>query len=270
MTTRFAVVGSPIAHSLSPVLHKAAYDHLGLTHRYEMHEVRAGQLARFWQENDFTGLSVTMPLKFEAYLLGDRVGKEAKITNAANTVIRADGAVLVENTDVFGIEMALQSVSSCKQVTVLGSGATARSAIAALSRNFRNAEVSLISRNSASGQELLDFANSLGIKASISSPDIDLLASSDLVMSLVPVGSYLDLWQQLRGTKARGVLFDAAYSPWPSVPALSWSNQVISGIEMLKWQAILQVEFFCRAAGDDLVIDRANLYQVLTAVVSGK
>jgi shikimate dehydrogenase len=270
MTIRFAVVGSPISHSLSPTLHKAAYEHLGLGYGYEVHEVRAGDLARFWHENNFAGLSVTMPLKTEAFLLGEVVGEEAKVTKGANTVIGLVEGVRIENTDVFGIEMALQSIISCNQITVLGAGATAKSALVALSRIFPDAELSLVSRNISAGKELLDFAQLLGMKATALNPDAELLASSDLVMSLVPAGSYLDLWQQLSSISPKGTLFDAAYSPWPSIPAQSWSGQVVSGIEMLKWQAILQVEYFCEAAGADVVIDRASLFQVMSEAVSDK
>jgi shikimate dehydrogenase len=235
-----------------------------------MHEVRAGELAQFWQQNDFAGLSVTMPLKTEAFLLGEVVGKEAKITKVANTVIGLGDGVRIENTDVFGIEKALQSIVSCNQIAVLGSGATAKSALVALSRIFPSAELSLISRNKSSAKELLDFARLLGMKATALNPDAELIATSDLVMSLVPAGSYLDLWQQLSSISPKGTLFDAAYSPWPSIPAQSWSGRVVSGIEMLKWQAILQVEYFCEAAGAGVLVDRTSLYQVMSEAVSDK
>jgi shikimate dehydrogenase len=92
-------------------------------------------------------------------------------------------------------------------------------------------------------------------------------------MSLVPTGSFGELWAEVSlDSKAKsGVLFDVAYNPWPSTAALAWgSATVISGIEMLIWQAIEQVEHFVAAAGVDKLIDRDMLYEVMKKAVSGK
>jgi shikimate dehydrogenase len=92
-------------------------------------------------------------------------------------------------------------------------------------------------------------------------------------MSLVPAGSFAELWEEIRQSdKPRsGTLFDVAYNPWPSKPALAWdSSKVISGIEMLIWQAIEQVQLFVSATGITSEIDRSALYSVMKAAVSHK
>ena len=156
---------------------------------------------------------------------------------------------------------------------VIGSGATARSGLVALVNLFPRTEVQLVSRNQDAGIELEAFAKKLGLNAAITSPTPDALLSADLVMSLVPAGSFIELWEQIRRSDEPklGTLFDVAYNPWPSKPALGWKlPNVISGIEMLIWQAIEQVQLFSSAAGMTGEIDRSALYSVMKEAVTLK
>jgi shikimate dehydrogenase len=95
--------------------------------------------------------------------------------------------------------------------------------------------------------------------------------SADLVMSLVPAGSYAELWEEIQrsGNSSSGTLFDVAYNPWPSKAGLAWDpSTVISGIEMLIWQAIEQVQLFASAGSSIGEIDRSALYSVMKEAVS--
>ena len=145
---RAAVLGSPIAHSLSPVLHRAAYARLGLAGwSYGRHEVDEAALPGFLDTlgradgpedrgGDWAGLSLTMPLKRVVIPLLDEADPTALAVNAVNTLIfRADGARYGANTDVAGLAAALRErgVGSVGGAAVLGAGATAGSALAALS-----------------------------------------------------------------------------------------------------------------------------------------
>ncbi len=148
------MVGSPVSHSLSPVLHRAAYQALGLSGWcYGRAEVRAGELAAYVAAlpEDWVGLSVTMPGKEEALALAAEAGDEGRLTGAANTLVRTDAGWRADNTDVAGLMAALAETEAAsshergatwavggsarrRTALVVGSGATARSALVALHR----------------------------------------------------------------------------------------------------------------------------------------
>ena len=273
MTTSFCVVGSPIQQSLSPVLHTAAYKHLGLDFAYGKNEAPAGGLRNFLSSSDLSGVSVTMPLKVEAFALAASHDPDSLTTGVSNTLVRSTNEWRGFNTDVYGISQALSDVSEPRSTLVIGSGATARSGLVALAKLFPKTEVQLVSRNQEAVVELRAFAETLKLSSSIQPATVESILSSDLVMSLVPAGSFAELWEEIRQSdKPRsGTLFDVAYNPWPSKPALVWdSSKVISGIEMLIWQAIEQVQLFVSATGITSEIDRSALYSVMKEAVSHK
>ena len=273
MTTSYCVVGSPIEHSLSPVLHAAAYKQLGLDIQYDKQEVVAGSLADLLDSRTYSGVSVTMPLKQEAFALADSHDKYSTATGVANTLFQAKGAWSAANTDVYGITQALATVTAPKQTLIIGSGATARSALVALSEKFPETAIAIISRNENNGQELVAFAESYGFTAGIKPANSESVLQANLVMSLVPAGSFTEVWSEVAKDENRktGTLFDVAYNPWPSKAALAWdSDRVISGIEMLIWQAIEQVQLFVSSTGEQRKIDRDSLYKVMKDAVSAK
>ena len=134
---RAAVLGDPIEHSLSPVLHTAAYEALGLTGwHYDRRRVGAAELAGVVAElgQEWRGLSLTMPLKEAAFDVATEVSERARRARSINTLVRrADGGWAADNTDVIGIHRALGlGETELPRATVLGAGATARSAVVAL------------------------------------------------------------------------------------------------------------------------------------------
>ena len=273
MTTKFCVVGSPIEHSLSPLLHRAAYRQLGLDFSYEAVEVSKGNLAKFLEASEYEGISVTMPLKPEALALSIQASDAASMTGVANTLWRSSNGWSCANTDVYGMSQALRGVATPAHTSIIGSGATTLSALSALAELYPDSEVSIHARDVEAAKLAVIFGTRLGLKASSAEISAQTIASADLVLSLVPAGSYIELWNEISKSKSRprGWLFDVSYNPWPSVPAASWgSEKVISGLEMLIWQAIEQIQIFSSSVSKELDIDRPTLYSVMRGAVSAK
>ena len=243
---RCAVLGAPIAHSLSPVLHAAAYRHLGLDWEYGRHEVREPELAAFLDGLDETwrGLSLTMPLKQVALSCLDEVSELARVVEAVNTVVLApDGRRSGDTTDVPGMVAALRErgVERVPTATLLGGGATARSALASLREVADRVDVHV--RTPARAEHLLQTAEQLGLACEVRPWDErgDGLAAP-LVVVTTPAGAADDLVPP--GPDA-GVLFDVVYDPWPTPIAAAWARAggtVVSGLDLLVHQAALQVE----------------------------
>ena len=254
MTTRLAVLGSPIAHSQSPALHAAAYRVLGLDWQYEAIDVSEGDLRRFVEERgpEWRGLSLTMPLKREVLGLLDEIDPVAELTHAANTVLLRDGRRRGFNTDVYGITRAFRDagVEALYSVRILGGGATAASVLVAVQQlGATTVRVSL--RSPGKAAPLIELAAALGVTITI-----DQLGGAggpveavDAVVSTLP-GHAAHEVEFPSAVRRSAVLFDVAYSPWPSTFASSWLDTggvVISGLEMLINQALAQVRIFVDA-----------------------
>jgi shikimate dehydrogenase len=252
-SARFAVLGSPIAHSKSPALHRAAYEVLGLDWSYDAIEVAEGGLAAFLAERDasWRGLSLTMPLKREVLpLLGDRSPMVDRV-GAANTVLIAD-TLTGFNTDVGGIVAAFREagVDHLESVQVLGGGATAASVlVAARELGATRALVSVRDTSRAGALEGLVDGVDLTIRP-LGVMDRSMVIPS-AVISTLPAGAATGL-TYAEPIRTGAVLFDVAYDPWPSALATSWAEAggtVVSGLSMLVHQAIAQVRVF--VTGDE-------------------
>lgn len=258
---RLAVLGSPIAHSQSPALHRAAYRALDLDWQYEAAEVRAGGLASFLAGlgPEWRGLSLTMPLKHEVLPMLDELDRVSGLTNAVNTVLigETDGRRTLSgfNTDVSGLVRALAEagVTSAAHVTVLGAGATASSALVAAA-DLGAESVDVVVRTPSKAGPLLELGRAIGLIVTVSefsSQGIrerqdDKKPAIELVISTLPGGTMpgIEFPAELR---RRAVLFDVAYSPWPSSLAHEWlevGGTAFSGLTMLLHQALIQVRIF--------------------------
>jgi shikimate dehydrogenase len=163
------VVGFPIAHSLSPSLHRAAYAELGLTGwSYGRYEVCKGQLASFVAGLDQTwrGLSITMPLKVEALALGE-TDRLARLAGAANTLILDRGVRRLYNTDVGGLTWAVRQRTDRQlgSVNLVGGGATARSAVVSAAE-LGARTVAVLARTAAKAEPLVELGTTLGLDVS--------------------------------------------------------------------------------------------------------
>jgi shikimate dehydrogenase len=253
---RLAVLGSPIAHSKSPALHRAAYARLGLDWEYSAIEVDGAGLPGFLDSRDATwrGLSLTMPLKQDVLPLLDEVDELATLTNAANTVLLTDGVRRGFNTDVGGIVRALgdAGVERMRHGLLIGGGATAASALVAMAElGATRVQVSL--RRPGAAGPLIDLGQRLGLVVeAVPLADLPALADADLVVSTVPGGTDLGV-EASAALMRRALLLDVAYDPWPTGLAAQWlgvGGDVIDGLGMLLHQALLQVRVF--VAGDPL------------------
>jgi shikimate dehydrogenase len=250
---RAAVLGSPIGHSLSPVLHAAAYQVLGLTWwRYEAIECDEAGLPALLDRcgPDWAGLSLTMPLKRAVIPLLDRIEPLATQVGAVNTVLLAAGQRIGYNTDAPGLLRALASRGIGKQTPpgpalILGGGATARAALAAL-RDLGERSVRLAVRDRGRAADLLSAADRLGIAVTLLPLQAAAQPSARLLISTVPAGAS-ELMAQLfaRLHPAPEAVLDVVYDPWPTPLAAAAAKAgvpVVAGFELLLHQAALQVE----------------------------
>lgn len=268
---RLAVLGSPIGHSKSPALHAAAYRVLGLDWEYSAVEVAEHTLRGFLEGTDdsWRGLSLTMPLKRTVLPLLDRRDAVVDLTGAANTVLfEDDGSRSGFNTDVAGLERAFATagVHVVPHAVVLGGGATAGSAIAALARLGAQSVVLRLRRPDAAG-ELVHLAEAVGVRLTVlpfGEPDPE-GRTADAVVGTLPAGAEVELAPGERPGEA-SVYFEVAYDPWPTPRATAWQQAggiVIPGIEMLVEQALLQVRTF---VGGDPATPLPDELEVLAAM----
>ena len=250
-----AVLGSPIAHSLSPVLHRAAYRALGLTGwTYEIIECDEAGLPSLLDGcgPDWAGLSLTMPLKRAVLPLLDRVEPLAAKIGAANTVVFAGGQRHGHNTDVPGAIAALaeQGVTGTllppgAEVLILGAGATASSALAA-AQGLGVGGVSVAARDPAHASDLLAAADRLGMKVTLTPFGVPMGHAPDLLISTVPAVAADPYAQRIaRRALLPRCLLDAVYHPWPTplaVAARQAGAAVADGFDLLLHQAVGQFE----------------------------
>jgi shikimate dehydrogenase len=242
---RAAVLGSPIAHSLSPALHRAAYALLGLDWTYDAVECTAERLAPFLAGlgPEWAGLSLTMPLKAAVLPLLDSAEPTVRRAGAANTVVLRGGRREGANTDVPGMVAALAERGvAADAAVVLGAGATARSALVSLAQ-AGTTRVEVAARRPAAAGDLLRVAVAEGLLVEVVpwAAAAELLAAP-LVVSTVPAGA-ADALAAAVPTRP-GALLDVVYAPWPTPLAAAWSSSagtVVGGLDLLVHQAALQV-----------------------------
>ncbi|QDP96735.1 shikimate dehydrogenase [Microlunatus elymi] len=263
MTVRCAVLGSPIEHSLSPALHRAAYAALGLTDwEYQRHRVEADELAGFVAGLDpsWRGLSLTMPLKVAALELGEP-DELALLAEAANTmIISADGGRRVYNTDVGGLVSAFAAagVTKINSATVLGSGATARSSMISASRMGAERILLMARRVDHARSSLGGLADRLGVGLDVVGWG-DRVPVADVLISTV-VGGAADPIADAAAAAAR-VIFDVIYDPWPTALATAAEQSgrtVLNGLDLLVHQAIGQLELMTGRTVDPEVLLQAG------------
>ncbi|WGY04383.1 shikimate dehydrogenase [Nocardioides sp. QY071] len=246
---RCAVLGDPVAHSLSPSLHRAGYAALGLEATYDAVRVPAGGLAGFVAGlgPEWRGLSVTAPLKREALALAGEVSDLAVLAGGANTLVRTPAGWLADNTDVPGAVAAIRErfAGDLSTATVLGGGATAASvglaladlgigAITVAARNPGNAAaaVAAIERHPSAPRVVVVPLDEVG-------------RAGDVLVSTVPAAAQTD--DLVGRVLPADVVFEVTYNEWPTplvAAALSAGATVVSGLDLLVHQAVLQFGMF--------------------------
>jgi len=249
---RAAVLGSPIAHSLSPTLHRAGYAAAGLVGwEYDAHEVVPDGLATFVRGlgTEWRGLSLTMPLKEVAGSVATTVDAVASRAAAVNTLVRRDdGGWDATNTDVVGLVRALAPHlgGAPERALVLGAGATARSAVLALAE-LGVVTVTVRARDPGRAADLLAWALDHGIRnGSVAGLGPWVTTRDDVVVSTLP-GSAGEAAAATVPSAHRGTLLDVTYAGWPTPLARAAAQAgmtVVSGLDLLVHQAAEQFRLF--------------------------
>ncbi|HVV76015.1 MAG TPA: shikimate dehydrogenase [Mycobacteriales bacterium] len=247
-----AVLGSPIAHSLSPALHQAAYDAVGLVGwRYRAIECDEDSLESTLlklDEEGLAGVSLTMPLKRAVVPMAAATDGIVETVDAANTLLfGADGRWVAANTDVQGFVLSLYRAGLRAirgDVWLLGAGATACSALAGLAE-LDVTEVILVARRPEAVWNVRQVADKCGIRVHVRPwSDASGAVTGELVVSCVPAGATDDLVPGLTHASPRGLWFDVVYAPWPTPAAAAWEaagGRVLGGLDLLVEQAAEQV-----------------------------
>jgi shikimate dehydrogenase len=247
---RCAVLGSPIRHSLSPALHRAAYATLGLTGwSYDAYEIGQAGLTDFVRTRDATwrGLSLTRPLKAAVLGLGE-ADRTATLAGAGNTLLFDREARTVHNTDVGGLIGALGRVGVTRldRMTVLGAGGTARAALVAAAR-MGVREVAVVARDPEQARGLEPVAYALGVV--LRRCPWGETPAADVLVSTVAAAALTDRAGEIAA--AAPVVFDVLYDPWPTplaAAAEAAGRTTVSGLDLLAEQARLQIELMTGAA----------------------
>jgi shikimate dehydrogenase len=249
MTHRAAVLGKPIAHSLSPVIHNAGYAASGLdSWTYTAIECAEDELAGLLETlgPEWAGVSLTMPLKEAGLEAATQASEAATAVGAANTLVRKPDGWRAENTDITGMVAALQEAGVTKpaSMAILGAGGTARAALGAAAQ-LAVRRVMLFARRPEVAAELNPVAEKLGLSVSFTSfSGAARVAMHDVVISTVPKGVADDLTVAWR---PQTVVLDVVYDPWPTTLAASAERagcRIVSGLDLLLEQALGQFQIF--------------------------
>ena len=245
---RVAVLGSPISHSLSPVLHNSAFELLGVSGSYEAIDVPSGGLASFLKERgtEFDYLSLTMPLKEEVLTIAQdlNISIDALATRiqSVNTLIRRSSGWEATSTDGSGFVKALANAGHdhFRSVLILGAGGTARAVAGALDEIAD--DVSIMGRSVRRNAGIASCFTKVNPEFLPWDDHLD-LRNFDLIVNTTPSGA-ADLVAENIPNKVSGLLFDVLYKPWPTLIARRWSDaggKVIGGLELLLYQGIDQI-----------------------------
>ncbi len=245
---RYGVVGDPVDHSLSPVLHRAGYDALGIAARYDAVQVPAGTLASYVAGlgPEWRGLSVTAPLKREALALATTVSDRATLAGGANTLVRTSEGWAADNTDLPGAVAAIRERydGPASVATVVGAGATAASTGLALA-DLGVRTIRLLAREPARAAETVAaLAGDPRLQVDVLPLD-GAAVVGEIVVSTVPVAAQTDAL--VAATCGAAVVFEVVYDPWPSPLARAAQERgqaLVSGLDLLVHQAVLQFAMF--------------------------
>jgi len=257
------VLGSPISHSLSPLLHKTIYEFLGIKASYEAYEVSSGQLMDFLDHDgsSLNCLSLTMPLKEEALTIAHSVSEVSRQIQSGNTLHKVGDLWSLTSTDVDGFTHALNcnNRDAKGNVLVIGAGATARAVVAAC--NAVSDKLTVINRNPDREQAMRQAAPKVQMDLITWDSDIK-FNDFDLVVNTTPgetASRFID-----QSSCAGTTFFEVLYNPWPTQLLSHWRASggfAIDGLDLLIHQAISQVEIFSSRS-----VDRDSLAKMLRLV----
>ncbi len=257
MIHKMAVLGFPIEHSLSPIIHSKAMDILGISGSYERFSVNEGELATFLESHEYPewrGFSLTMPLKEEGFRLSEPRDDACKLTQVANTLVKSTKGWLSYNTDVSGFRFLLED-KEYKSVSILGTGGTARAALFAVKREV---DVIEIYRRNAKNDALC-----LNINPNVVFREWHELSdafNNQLVVNATAASANEEIRSYGRQVP---IAIDATYAPWPP-PLLAFQEKSMyfSGKDLLVAQALDQISLF-----HNLTLDKVEMFKSLRSLI---
>lgn len=255
-----AVIGNPVSHSLSPVMHNAAFQETGLNYVYLAFAVKdvAGCVSGMRAMMGFRGLSVTIPHKIEIMNYLDEMDDLARYVGCVNTVINDDGVLKGTITDGLGALRAFERAGIClnqKSVLFIGTGGAARAVAFAMALSGKPSLLRIVGRTPAHVDSLVnDLRQRVPIPiygGSLADTDTSLAASHDILINSTPVGMYghsAGVSSAPRSWLRSGqIVFDMVYRPRITrllQEAEAVGATIIPGLEMLLYQAALQFELW--------------------------
>ncbi len=270
MTSHFGVIGSPISHSRSPALHRAAISALGIDATYDSTDVPAGELEGFIASRDasWEGLSLTMPLKqaIRPHLVSEC--PVSILTGSVNTIVRTMDGWSGFNTDTWGATTAIRQEfgTEFRRATLVGGGATAASLIVTL-HDLGVDTLDIVVRDVSRTDAIRELARRLGMDARVLTFG-ESTRESDILVSTVPAGTSLTPGDI--ETFDAEFLFDVVYDPWPSALSTEWEARGLSslnGLSMLLWQAVRQARVFYGDSVDEPLPDESHVVTAMRAAV---
>lgn len=255
-SNRLAVLGSPISHSRSPLIHALAYRELNFSATYEKFEVTAETFEEFIAEHstsEWRGFSLTMPLKDVASQVISKTESMVKVATAANTLVSQDGEWVAYNTDIFGFKYLLEKfklLNNSTSVSILGAGGTARAAIVALENHIGT--IKLFRRSPERDPGILRANPKVEI---VNWSEISTAFNSDVVINTLPESGIASLAGKIRKVS---FVVDALYHPWPTLLGKVQGENFLSGKDLLVAQAIKQIELFT-----GMTFDRDEMFKKL-------
>ncbi|MFM9098888.1 MAG: shikimate dehydrogenase family protein [Actinomycetota bacterium] len=254
---KLAVLGSPISHSLSPKIHGAAYQALGLPAEYGSHEVSESIFLDFMETHPpskWRGFSLTMPLKEIALSVCQEVEEVARSIGAINTLVSNEKGWIGYNTDVAGFSYLFAQME-LNEIAILGAGGTAKAALSALASLGKSAKV--FRRDSKRDESLKRISAEVEI---MDWRDVSEAFEATLLVNTLPLTAFEQ--PELRNNP-RGKVMDALYHPWPTPLMVTAEERVLfTGKDLLVAQALSQIEIF-----SGRTIDKPRYFKELRALI---
>jgi len=257
------VIGHPIKHSYSPLMHNIAFELSGLNYIYLPFDVPPSSLKdslKGMVALGIKGFNVTIPLKEKVLPFLKDISEEASIIGAVNTIVNDDGILRGYNTDVLGVTESLLPFKEELQgatVTVIGAGGASRSVIYSLIRNFKVERINIVNRTEQLAESLKEYFSTKMIFSNIKSyplvpPDlIDVFRNSKLIVNTTSIGMYPDVDDAattiLESFTKDQIVFDVVYTPIKTKLlklAESQGARIITGLKMFVEQGAKSYEIW--------------------------
>lgn len=253
---KFGLIGYPLGHSMSAIIHKAGFESLGINATYELMETSPEHLVdriKYLKRDNYSGFNVTIPHKVPLALFVDEVDKYADITGAINTIkINPDRSFTGYNTDVLGFKAAIPDTINLngKTAALLGTGGASRAAVLGLSDSGIKT-IDVYTRNIANSIDYMAYLRRKFPEITFTALQIDRikdLSKYDILVNTTPIGMQgrsADLTPieeyMLKTLPEHAIVYDVIYNPKKTILlklAEKHGYKTVNGADMLVWQAV--------------------------------